>query len=84
MTRLAEIRAQAREHARQLEAVRFLTVQDLEGRWGVGDDVIRAIPRAELPYLVFGKNGMRRFDPRDVERFEETQRAPASAEARPQ
>ena len=81
MTRLAEIRAQAREHAKQLEAVRFLTVQDLEARWGVGDDVVRAIPRAELPYLVFGKNGMRRFDPRDVERYEDLQKVEREAQA---
>lgn len=80
MTRLAEIRAQAREHAKQLEAVRFLTVQDLEARWGVGDDVVRAIPRAQLPYLLFGKNGMRRYDPRDVERFEVQQREAPAAE----
>lgn len=71
MPTLAEIRAAAREHAKQLAAVRYVTVQDLAARWGVDDDTVRAIPRFELPYLAFGKSGTRRFDPRDVEAYEE-------------
>jgi hypothetical protein len=71
---LAELRAQAREHAAQLEAVSFLTVQELAGRWGISEDSVRAIARAELPYLVFGKTRIRRYDPRDVQRFESAQR----------
>lgn len=75
MANLSELRAAAREHAKQLEAVRFLTVQDLAARYGVDEDTVRAVPRDRLPYLPFGKSGMRRYDPRDVERFEERAKA---------
>ena len=75
---LAELRAEAREHAKQLEAVRFLTAQELAARWGVDDETVKAIPHAELPYLTMGKSRMRRYDPRDVETFERKQKEPAA------
>lgn len=71
MANLSDLRAAAREHAKQLEAVRFLTVQDLAARYGVDDETVRGILRDRLPYLPFGKSGMRRYDPRDVEVYED-------------
>lgn len=70
MDRLAELRAQAAEHARQLEAVLWLTVGDLAVRWKVSPATVRKIDRARLPYLTLGQSGVRRYDPRDVESYE--------------
>lgn len=72
---LEELRAEARAHARQLEAVHWHTVQDLAVRWGIGEDAVRAIPADRLPYLRFGKSRMRRYSPDDVETFEREERA---------
>lgn len=74
MTDLDAIRASAREHTRQLAAVNFATVQILAARWGVDEDTVRAIPASALPYLAFGKSNRRRYDPRDVERYEAKQK----------
>lgn len=74
MPTLADLRAQAQQHARQIDAVRYLTVQELAVRWHTTDDAVRAIPREQLPYIAFGKSKMRRYDPRDVEAFEDTQK----------
>lgn len=71
---LDAIRAAARAHARQIDAVRFATVQQLAERWVISEDAVRAIPREQLPYLQFGRSRMRRYDPRDVERYEEAQK----------
>jgi len=71
MANLAELRAQARDHARQIDALRYASVQDLAARWDVDDELVREIPRAQLPYLALGRSGMRRYDPRDVETYEE-------------
>lgn len=77
---LAQLRAEAREHAKQLAAVRYVTVQDLAARWGIDDDTVREIPRKALPYLPFGKSGkIRRYDPRDVEAYEAREKAGEAA-----
>lgn len=67
---LDELRAAAREHARQLEAVRWATVKDLAERWKVSTTTVRKIPRSELPYLTLGASAVRRYDPSDVECYE--------------
>lgn len=64
------LREAARQHARQIEAVQWLGVQDLAGRWGVGVGTVRKIPRDVLPYLELGDSHIRRYDPRDVESYE--------------
>jgi hypothetical protein len=76
---VAEIRAEAMQHARQIEAVKFLTVQDLALRWRVDDETVRKIDRASLPYLEFGKSKMRRYDPREVERYEQQGKGESAA-----
>jgi hypothetical protein len=60
------------EHARQIEAVHWLGVRDLVNRWGVSAATVRKIARERLPYLLFGDSQLRRYDPRDVERYEDT------------
>lgn len=72
---LDQIRAEARAHAKQLEAVRFVQVRDLAERWGMDVTTVRAIPRAHLPYLEYGKSNRRRYDPRDVEEYERRAKA---------
>lgn len=62
------------EHERQLEAATFLTVHELAARWGISEDAVRAIPAKALPYLPFGKSNRRRYDPRDVEAYEEAEK----------
>lgn len=71
MPTIDDIRAAAAEHARQLESVRWLSVADLVARWGVSQTTIRAIAADDLPYLLFGKSRVRRYDPRDVEAYED-------------
>lgn len=71
MPTIDELRARAAEHARQLNAVHYAKASDLVARWGVDDEQIAAIPRGELPYIEFGASRSRRYDPRDVEAFEE-------------
>jgi hypothetical protein len=70
MPDLNEIQAAAAEHTRRLAAARFATVQILAKRWGVSEDTVRAIPRAQLPYMEFGESHMRRYDPADVAAYE--------------
>lgn len=70
MKPIAELREAARGHARELDAVLWLSVSDLVARWGVDADSVRSIPRTALPYLELGKGHRRRFDPRDVEAYE--------------
>jgi hypothetical protein len=65
------MRAEAREHARQIEAVTWLSVHELAQRWRVSPNTVRKIPRSALPYLMLGETRVRRFDPRDVEAFEQ-------------
>lgn len=72
MTNIAALRAQAQAHARQLEAVLWLSVTDLAARWGVSASTVRAIARDDLPYLTLGKSAVRRYDPRDVETYEQS------------
>jgi hypothetical protein len=76
---VAEIRAEAAQHARQIEAVKFLTVQELADRWRVDDETVRKIDRTELPFLEFGKSRMRRYDPREVERYEQQGKGESAA-----
>lgn len=71
MASLAEIRDAAREHGRQLDALRFATVQQLAARWAVDEDVVREVPREALPYITLGKSRIRRYNPRHVEAFEQ-------------
>lgn len=79
MTNIAELRRQAREHAHQLAAVRYLTVQDLAARWGVSEDVVRDLERKKLPYITLGQSRLRRYDPRDVEAFEQREKTAEEA-----
>jgi len=71
MASIEELRQRQREHARQLEAVNFVKTSDLVARWGWDVEVVLAIPREELPYLEYGKTRARRYDPRDVETYED-------------
>ena len=71
MPTIDELRARAAAHARQLEAVLWLKSSDLAARWGVDVDTVTALPRAELPYLEFGKSKTRRYNPDDVRAYEE-------------
>lgn len=79
MPTIDELRAQSAEHARQIESVHWLTVNDLAARWGISPGTIRKIPRAGLPYLLFGQSQQRRYDPRDVEQYEAEQKRAAYA-----
>ncbi len=76
MRTIEDLRAHAREHARQIEAVLWLSVQDLAVRWSVSPGTVRKIPRAQLPYLMLGASSVRRYDPRDVESYESTKTGP--------
>lgn len=78
MSDLAELRALAKEHARQIEAVLWLGVNDLVVRWGVAAGTVRKIDRTALPYLTLGSSGIRRYDPRDVESYESTSKRGAA------
>jgi hypothetical protein len=69
-TRLAELRELAKAHARQLEAVVWLSVGDLAVRWNVSPATVRKVSRDALPYLTLGGSSVRRYDPRDVEHYE--------------
>lgn len=75
MTRsIEQLRERARAHTRRLEAVNWLGVSELAARWGISPDVVREIPRDRLPYLPFGASFIRRYDPRDVESYEEREK----------
>ena len=74
MTTILEMREKAAEHARQLESVHWLDVEDLAARWGVSKSTVREISRDALPYLTFGKTLRRRYDPEDVLAYEATQK----------
>lgn len=50
----------------------WLKSADLAARWDVDPDTVTALPREQLPYLEFGKSKARRYDPRDVEAYEQT------------
>lgn len=75
MTRIEELRARAADHARQLDAVLWVKVDQLAARWAVDREIITAIPRSELPYLEFGKSNSRRYHPADVEAYEKKRAA---------
>lgn len=77
-TERTRIRAQAKEHAKQIDAVRWAGVPELSDRWGVGAKIIRAIPREKLPYLTLGKSDVRRYDPSDVEAYEQAEKRGAA------
>lgn len=72
MSDLTALRAQAKEHAKQIEAVLWLSAAELAVRWGVSDTMVRRIARTELPYLTLGGSTTRRYHPDDVERYEST------------
>jgi hypothetical protein len=65
MPTIDALRAARDEHAKQIEAVNWLTVNDL----------------AALGYLLFGASRQRRYDPRDVETFEREQKQADEARA---
>lgn len=79
MPSIDELRARQREHARQLESVFFVKSHELSARWGVDIDEVLAIPREQLPYLEYGKSKSRRYDPRDVEAYEQTAKTGTAA-----
>jgi hypothetical protein len=68
---IEQLRERAAAHARQLDAVLYLKVNDLAARWGVDPEQVTLIPREQLPYLEFGGSRSRRYDPRDIEAYEE-------------
>lgn len=70
MDRIAELRELAKAHSRQLEAVLWLSVGDLAVRWSVSPATVRKVSRQALPYLLLGESNVRRYDPRDVESYE--------------
>lgn len=71
MATIDELRARQADHSRQLAAVLFVKTSDLVVRWGVDIDTVVEIPRDELPFIEYGKSRARRYDPRDVEAYEE-------------
>jgi hypothetical protein len=71
MPTIDELRARQAEHARQLDAVFWVKASDLGARWNVDVESVLAVPREELPYLEYGKTKSRRYDPRDVEAYEQ-------------
>jgi hypothetical protein len=71
MASIEEIRARQREHARQLDTVFFVKSSDLQARWNIDIEEVLDIPRSELPYLEHGKTKSRRYDPRDVDAYEQ-------------
>lgn len=79
MPSIETLRERAKAHARQLEAVLWLKTSDLVARWGIDSAEILAVPRAELPYLEFGASRARRYDPRDVEAYEQSHKTPGVA-----
>lgn len=72
MATIHDMREAAKAHSRQIEAVLWLSVQDLAARWGVSAGTVRKVPREALPYLTLGSSTVRRYDPRDVEQYEAT------------
>jgi hypothetical protein len=79
MPTIEELRARQKEHARQLEAVFFAKANELAARWNVDVDSVLEIPRADLPYIEHGKSKSRRYDPRDVEAYEQRAKKGAAA-----
>lgn len=71
MPTIDELRARQAEHSKQLDAVLFAKTSDLSARWSIDVETILSIPRAELPYIEYGKSRTRRYDPRDVEAYEQ-------------
>lgn len=70
---LETIRARAKEHEREMEAVRWLTPQQLGTRWGVSVGTVYAIPRDELPYMTPGRGrkfARRRYHPDAIAAYE--------------
>lgn len=61
----------AEMHERRLAAARWWRVRHLCQRWDVGRKTVYAIPRASLPYIEYGDSKQRRYDPRDVEQYEQ-------------
>jgi hypothetical protein len=61
-------------HARQLDAVNWVSAAQLGKRWSVSARTVREIPRGDLPYLTLGGSHVRRYDPRDVEAYEEREK----------
>ncbi len=72
-TRIETIRARARAHEEDLEALRWLRPQQLADRWGLAVTTIYSIPRDELPYKQMGKGKKfprRRYHPDAVAAYE--------------
>lgn len=78
MASIEELRARQREHARQLEAVFYVKTSDLAARWNIDVDEVLEISRDKLPYLEYGKTNSRRYDPRDVETYEDREKRGAA------
>lgn len=81
-SRMATIRARAREHQESIESRRWFTPQQLAAMWNLAASTIRDIPRAELPYKEFGNGAKkrRRYHPDAVAAFEASGRLPGRAE----
>jgi hypothetical protein len=79
MPSIEELRARQREHARRLESVLFAKASELAARWNADVETVHAIPREKLPYMEIGKSKSRRYDPRDVEAYEQAEKQPGAA-----
>lgn len=67
-------RTETLEHARQLEAVNWVSAMQLARRWSVSAKTVRKISREKLPYLTLGESEVRRYDPRDIEAYEDREK----------
>ena len=76
---MSETRMTVDEHERQLEARGWPGVKQLAERWGISRALVRRIPRKNLPYLTFGDSDVRRYDPADVDAYEQNEKQGAAA-----
>lgn len=68
------------QQERQLQARGWPGVKQLAERWGLTRYSVRHIPREKLPYLSFGLTDIRRYDPMDVDAFEQREKQPAKSQ----
>lgn len=67
------------EHERHLMARGWPGVKQLAERWGISRALVRKIDRVKLPYLAFGETDVRRYDPADVEMYEQREKTGVAA-----
>lgn len=74
MPSIESLRARRADQSLKLEPVFFAKGKDLAARWSIDAEAVTRIAREKLPYLEFGKSNTRRYDPRDVESYEEREK----------